>query len=93
MMLLLEKEISLLVCKMEKVFPPEWFNAMKHFLVQEARVGGPEQFRWMYSQERELKNFKLQCATNQGLRGVLQRHLCVKRLRTFEARFSHVPTM
>jgi hypothetical protein len=25
------------------------------------------QFRWMYSQERELKNIDLQCATRQGL--------------------------
>jgi hypothetical protein len=24
----LEKEITVLVCKMEKVFPPEWFNVM-----------------------------------------------------------------
>jgi hypothetical protein len=33
----------MLVCKMEKVFPPGWFNAMQHFLARlpwEARVGG-----------------------------------------------------
>jgi hypothetical protein len=27
MMERLEKEIAMLVCKMEKVFPPRWFNA------------------------------------------------------------------
>jgi hypothetical protein len=50
-----------LVCKMEKVFPPRWFNAMHHLLVHlpwEAKDGGPMQFRWMYSQERELKKFR-----------------------------------
>jgi hypothetical protein len=43
----LEKEISLFVCKMEKVFAPGWFNVMQHLLVHlhwEARVGGPVQF-------------------------------------------------
>jgi hypothetical protein len=35
-----------LVCKMEKVFPPGWFNAMQHLLVHlpwEAKVRGPLQ--------------------------------------------------
>jgi hypothetical protein len=57
----LEKEIAVLVCKMETVFPPRWFNAMQHLLVHlpwEARVGGSVQFRWMYSQERELKKHR-----------------------------------
>jgi hypothetical protein len=61
MMKKFEKEIPVLVCKMKKVFPPEWFNAMQHLLVHlpwEARVRGPMQFRWMYSQERELKKLR-----------------------------------
>jgi hypothetical protein len=29
----LEKEIAVLVCKMEKVFPPGWFNVIQHLLV------------------------------------------------------------
>jgi hypothetical protein len=40
----LEKEIMILVCKIEKIFPPEWFIAMQHLLVHlpwEAKVGGP----------------------------------------------------
>jgi hypothetical protein len=59
MMQRLGKEITVLVCKMETVFPPRWFNVMQHLLVHlpgEARVGGPVQFMWIYSQERELKN-------------------------------------
>jgi hypothetical protein len=57
----LEKEIAVLVYKMEEVFPLGWFNLMQHLLVYlpwEARVGGPVQFRWMYSQERELKKLR-----------------------------------
>jgi hypothetical protein len=61
MMQKLEKEIAVLTCKMEKIFPPRWFNAMQHLLAHlplEAKVGGPAQFRWMYSQERELKKLR-----------------------------------
>jgi hypothetical protein len=52
MMQRLEKEIAVLVYKIEIVFPPGWFNAMQHLLVHlpwEARVGRLVQFRWMYS--------------------------------------------
>jgi hypothetical protein len=62
MMRKLEKEITVLISKMEKIFPPGWFNAMQHFLVHlpwEAKVGGPVQFRWMYSQERGLKELRV----------------------------------
>jgi hypothetical protein len=44
MMQKFEKEITVLVCKIEKVFPSRWFNVMQHLLVHlpwEARVGGP----------------------------------------------------
>jgi hypothetical protein len=51
------------------------------------------QFRWMYSQERELKNLDIQFAIRQGLRGVLQRHSHVKRLQTSQTCISHVPIM
>jgi hypothetical protein len=40
----LEKEITVFVCKMEKIFLPRWFNVMQHLLVYlpwEAKVGGP----------------------------------------------------
>jgi hypothetical protein len=58
MMEKLEKEISVLICKLEKIFPPGWFNLMQHLLVHilyEAKVGGPMQYRWMYHIERALK--------------------------------------
>jgi hypothetical protein len=44
MMQKLKKEIAVLVCKVGKIFPPGWFNAMQHLLVhlpREANVGGP----------------------------------------------------
>jgi hypothetical protein len=46
------EEITVLICKMETIFPPGWFNVMQYLLVHlpwEPRVGGPVQLRWMYS--------------------------------------------
>jgi hypothetical protein len=48
MMQKLEKEISVLLCKMEINFPPEFFNPMQHLLIYlpyEAKVGGPVPYR------------------------------------------------
>jgi hypothetical protein len=44
MMETLEQQIPILVCKLEKIFPPGFFNSMQHLLVHlpyEAKVGGP----------------------------------------------------
>jgi hypothetical protein len=44
MMEKLEKEIPVLLCKMEKNFPSGFFNPMQHLLIHlpyEAKVGGP----------------------------------------------------
>jgi hypothetical protein len=44
MMEKLEKEIPALLCKMEKKFPPRFFNSMQHLLIHlpyEAKAGGP----------------------------------------------------
>jgi hypothetical protein len=57
----LKKKISVLICKLEKIFPPGWFNPMQHLLVHlpyKAKVGGPQQYRWMYHIERALKKFR-----------------------------------
>jgi hypothetical protein len=61
MMEKLEKEIPLLLCKLEKIFPPGWFNPMQHLLIHlpyKAKVGGPMQYRWMYPFERALKRLR-----------------------------------
>jgi hypothetical protein len=43
MMEKLEKVISVLICKLEKIFPIAWFNPMQHSLIHlsyEAKIGG-----------------------------------------------------
>jgi hypothetical protein len=44
----LEKEILVNIYKLEKIFPPRWFNPMQHLLVNlpyEAKLGGRQQYR------------------------------------------------
>ncbi|PKA46124.1 hypothetical protein AXF42_Ash015415 [Apostasia shenzhenica] len=51
----LEKSIVITLCKLEKIFPPAFFDCMENLrihLVYEARVTGPVQYRWMYPFER-----------------------------------------
>ena len=51
----LEKNIVEILCKMERIFPPAFFNVMEHLpvhLPRELKLGGPVQYRWMYDYER-----------------------------------------
>lgn len=51
----LEKYIAVTLCKLERIFPPSFFDVMVHLsihLANEAKLGGPVQYRWMYPVER-----------------------------------------
>ncbi|XP_074300461.1 uncharacterized protein LOC141631730 [Silene latifolia] len=57
----LENNIAVIICKLEKIFPPSFFNSMEHLpihLPYEVRVGGPVQYRWMYPFLRFLNHLK-----------------------------------
>ena len=50
-----EAEIAVTLCELEKIFPPSFFTVMVHLvmhLTNEAKIGGPVQYRWMYPIER-----------------------------------------
>ena len=54
-MVRLENDIPLILFKLERIFPPSFFDSMKHFpvhLAYKARIIGPVQYRWMYPFER-----------------------------------------
>ena len=60
-LLVMEKNISIILCKLEMIFPFGFFDSMEHLpihLAYEARVCGPVQYRWMYPFEREIGGFK-----------------------------------
>ena len=48
---LMEQNIVITLCKLERFFPPAFFNSMEHLpfhLPYEGRIRGPVQYRWMY---------------------------------------------
>ncbi|XP_027182187.1 uncharacterized protein LOC113780602 [Coffea eugenioides] len=51
----LESEIAVILCDLEKCFPPTFFDVMVHLVVHLAtkvKLGGPVYYRWMYRIER-----------------------------------------
>lgn len=56
-----EKGLINILCKMEMIFPPAFFDIMIHLVLhlpEEAILGGPVYFRWMYPFERYMKKLK-----------------------------------
>ncbi|XP_042971135.1 uncharacterized protein LOC122303420 [Carya illinoinensis] len=56
-----QTDIVTILCKLEMIFPPSFFDIMVHLIVhlpREAILGGPVQYRWMYPFERYLGKFK-----------------------------------
>ncbi|KAL3651956.1 hypothetical protein CASFOL_004958 [Castilleja foliolosa] len=54
-------DIALIFCKLENIYPPAFFDVVVHLsihLPDEAILGGPIQFRWMYPIERFLCGLK-----------------------------------
>lgn len=57
----LSKEIAENLCRLEMLLPPAFFDIMLHLpihLAEEARLGGPVSYRWMYPVERYLRTLK-----------------------------------
>ncbi|KAH7845823.1 hypothetical protein Vadar_006468 [Vaccinium darrowii] len=57
----LERDIALILCKLELIFPPSFFDVMVHLaihLAHEAIIAGPVRYRWMYPIERFLRTLK-----------------------------------
>ncbi|XP_004516953.1 uncharacterized protein [Cicer arietinum] len=57
----LGENIPFIMCKLERTFPPGFFDSMEHLpihLPYEAKLGGPVQYRWMYPFERMMGDFK-----------------------------------
>jgi hypothetical protein len=86
MMEKLDKEILVVLCKLEKIFPLGWFNPMQHLLVHlpyEAKIGGLQQYRWMYHIERALKKLKAMAGNKARVEGCIAEKFKVKEITYF----------
>ncbi|XP_025661460.1 uncharacterized protein [Arachis hypogaea] len=57
----LQQRIVVVLCQLEMLFPPSFFTVMVHLtvhLVDEAKLGGPVHYQYMYPIERELGHLK-----------------------------------
>jgi hypothetical protein len=57
----LSASIGETLCRLEMIFPPAFFDIMMHLpvhLAEEAKLGGPVCYRWMYPIERYLRTLK-----------------------------------
>ncbi|KAH7862248.1 hypothetical protein Vadar_002030 [Vaccinium darrowii] len=57
----LKKDIAVILCKLEMIYPPSFFVVMVHLAIhlpREVELGGPVQYRWMYPVERFLCTLK-----------------------------------
>ena len=51
----LERNIPIIIFKLERILPPGFFDSMEHLPIHfpyEAKIVGPVQYHWMYPFER-----------------------------------------
>ncbi|XP_073219685.1 uncharacterized protein [Cicer arietinum] len=89
---ILQTEIVETLCQLETIFPPSFFDIMVHLpihLVNEVRLGGPVQFRWMYFTERYLGKMKSYVCNKSRPKGSIAEGYLVEECLTFCSRYLH----
>ncbi|XP_058775279.1 uncharacterized protein LOC131649536 [Vicia villosa] len=88
----LENEIAEILCQLEMIFPPSFFDIIVHLpihLVNEVRLGGPVQFRWMYPTERYLCKLKNYVHNRAYPEGSIAKGYLAEEAITFCSRYLH----
>ena len=70
----MEELASELICKLEKIFPPGFFNPMQHLILHlptEARLAGAMQNHWCYTTERMQKMLRAKCKNKRRIEGLM----------------------
>ncbi|XP_058000739.1 uncharacterized protein LOC131178813 [Hevea brasiliensis] len=93
----LEVEIPIIICKLERIFPPAFFDSMEHIpihLPYETKIAGPVQYRWMYPFERFLGHLKKNVKNKAKVEGSICNAYLVEEASNFCAHYfeSHVIT-
>ncbi|MCF7511999.1 DUF4218 domain-containing protein, partial [Vibrio sp. D54] len=58
----LQQQIVHIICKLERIFPPAFFDIMIHLMIhlpEQVLISGPVQYTWMYPQERYVQLINL----------------------------------
>lgn len=89
---ILQSEIVETLCQLETISPPSFFDIMVHLhihLVNELRLGGPVQFRWMYFPERYLGKLKSYVRNKSRPEGSIAEGYLVEECLPFCSRYLH----
>ncbi|XP_061374183.1 uncharacterized protein LOC133316451 [Gastrolobium bilobum] len=87
---LLQRQVVVTLCHMEMLFPPSFFTVMVHLivhLVEEAKLGGPVHYRWMYPIERYLGQLKLYVRNRARPEGSIAQGYLMQEILTFCSRY------
>ncbi|CAH9068815.1 unnamed protein product [Cuscuta epithymum] len=86
----LELEITEVLCDLEEIFLPCFFDIMLHLpihLVREIRFGGPVHYRWMYFMERYLCKLKTYVRNRSRPEGSIAEGYLIEECLTFCTRY------
>ena len=86
----MERMAHVLLCKLEKIFPPDFFNPMQHMilhLMYEAQMGGPAQDRWCYSIERCQKVFRTKCKNKYKIEASIAEAYILEEVSNFTSKY------
>ncbi|XP_057779781.1 uncharacterized protein LOC130998378 [Salvia miltiorrhiza] len=82
----LSDNIAITLCKLERIFPPSFFDSMEYLPVHlafEAQLAGPVQYRWMYPFERYLRKLKNNVRNKARVEGSICNAYIVEEASTF----------
>ena len=86
----MKKDILVILCKLEKIFPPAFFDVMVHLAVHlpdEEMLRGPVQFGWMYPVERRLYTSKRSVRNKARPEGSIAEAYVADEALTFSSRY------
>jgi len=86
----LQNRVVLTLCHMEILFPLAFFTVMVHLivhLVENAKLGGPVQYRWMYPIERYLGKLESYVRNKAQLEGSIAEGYMNEESLTFSSRY------
>ncbi|XP_063939737.1 uncharacterized protein LOC135148446 [Daucus carota subsp. sativus] len=86
----LQNEIIEILCQLETIFPPAFFDIMVHLpihLCKEIEFGGPVHLRWMFGIERYLSKLKSYVRNRSKPEGCIAEGYMVEECLTFCSRF------
>jgi hypothetical protein len=94
----LEKATPVLICKLEKIFPPGFFTLMLHLIVHlpnEVRMGGLVHYHWCYLVEKNLKTLCKKCRNKAKIEASIAEAFILEEVSNFieQYYFENLPSM